>query len=635
MERRLAAILSADVVGYSRMMGADEAGTLARFERLTTEVLHPLIASHRGRVVKQMGDGFLVEFASVVDALCCALDWQATVEGRVDPAAPAPPIRFRIGINMGDIIVRADDIYGDGVNVAARLEPLAPPGGIVVSEAVYSHSRGRLAARFQDLGPQRLKNIAEPVRTYGVTPGTEADAAAALPAAQPTGGPERPRRRLAWLAAGVLLLLAVGGGIAWRLLYYDTPPAAAGAEPSVAVLPFANLSGDPDQDYFAEGIAEDVITDLSRIADLSVIARNSSFAYKGRAADVREVAAALGVGYIVDGSVREADGRVRINVELVDGADGRQLWAERYDRELANIFDLQDEVTFRIVSALKVKLTPGEEQQVAQQFTDNPAAHDAYLRGMGALSERQAFDTAANDAAKAAFGEAIALDPDYSLGYAGLAWANWLDYSIINYYSKTERDKAFELAEKSLSLAKNALAYRVLAKKFFSISSVVSEGTSPEQALAYLEAAEDLEPNDPDVLADLAEVLPFVGRSREALAKVERAIELNPDYPNWYRRPYGMALLLNGDYAAAAEAFEAWLADARLSQEYTVWLAAALALAGEPARAKQALAEADIYKSAFASTISAIHRRWPLPADEQAIFDRGLRLAGVPEGPPA
>jgi adenylate cyclase len=326
LERRLAAILAADAVGYTSLMGADEAGTLRRFTELRQDVLEPLIAEHRGRVVKLMGDGFLVEFASVVDALTCALAWQAGVAGHQATAADDQRFDFRIGINLGDVIVDGDDIHGDGVNVASRLEGLAEPGGICLSDDAYRQVRGKAEAAFEDLGEQALKNVAEPVRVYRVKTAAHITAEA------------RP--------AGDALALP--------------------DKPSIAVLPFDNMSGDDEQEYFADGITEDLITALSKIRWFFVIARNSTFTYKGQAVEVTQVARDLGVRYVIEGSVRKAGNRVRITAQLIDATTGRHVWAERYDRLIEDIFELQDEMTQTIVGAVEPELSAAERENAVR-----------------------------------------------------------------------------------------------------------------------------------------------------------------------------------------------------------------------------------------------------------------------------
>ena len=325
--RRLAAILFADVVGYSRLMAADEAGALAALNRHRADEFDPAVSAHNGRIVKLMGDGALVEFASVVDAVNCALAIQ------IAAARGEAALALRIGVNLGDIILQGDDIYGDGVNIAARLEPLAEPGGVCVSSVVHESIRDRVEATFDDGGMVEVKNIDRPVSVWRWHPGS-AKAAVPVPARKPEG-------------------------------------------PSVAVLAFTNMSGDPEQEYFADGIAEDIITDLSKVSGLTVIARNSSFAYKGRAVDMRSVGRELGVGHVLEGSVRRAGSRVRVTAQLIDAATGAHLWAERYDGDLADVFAVQDAVTLKIVEALKVKLTPAERAGIARVGTFSAQAHDA------------------------------------------------------------------------------------------------------------------------------------------------------------------------------------------------------------------------------------------------------------------
>ena len=338
--RRLSAILAADVVGYSRMMGADEAGTLAALKHHREAVFDPAVAEHNGRVVKLIGDGTLVEFASVVDGVRCAIAIQRAARAQ----AEASGIVLRIGVNLGDVIVDGDDIYGDGVNVAARLEPLADPGGICIASIVSESVGKRVDVNFRDGGEVTVKNIERPIRVWKWHPDIDPIAQQVRPA-QGSSEPSKAER------------------------------------PSVAVLPFTNMSGDFEQEYFSDGISEDIITDLSKVAGLLVIARNSSFAYKGKNPDIRAVGRELGVKSVLEGSIRRAGNRVRITAQLIDAADGGHLWAERYDRDLTDIFAVQDEVTRSIVDALKVALTPSEIARISDSPTRNIEAHDLFLKG--------------------------------------------------------------------------------------------------------------------------------------------------------------------------------------------------------------------------------------------------------------
>src|SRR6476660_600451 len=388
INRRLAAILAADVVGYSRLMGADEEGTLAALKRHREAVFDPAVAAHHGRIVKLIGDGVIAEFGSVVDAVNCALSVQRSSAGTPDQSASQPAIVLRIGINLGDVIIEGDDIYGDGVNIAARLEPLAEPGGICVSSIVNESVGNRIDVRFQDGGEISVKNIDRPIRVWKWHPSAATPIAARSNAARP--GPNS-----------------------------DTA--------SIAVLPFTNMSGDPEQEYFSDGISEDIITDLSKIAGRTVIARNSSFTYKGRSVDVRTIGRDLGVRSVLEGSIRRAGNRLRITAQLIDAATGAHLWADRYDRDLTDIFEVQDDVTQRIVDALKVTLSPAQKARLADSGTPNIDAYDCYLRGRellrGTTKNRETFEQSTRF-----FTRALELDATYSQAYAGLSMAYTLDY---------------------------------------------------------------------------------------------------------------------------------------------------------------------------------------------------------------
>ena len=346
MERRLAAILAADVVGYSRLMGRDEAGTRARLRGCETALIEPIIAAHRGRIVKRMGDGYLVEFASVVAAVECAIAWQAQAGEREREAEPDQRIKFRIGINLGDVIVEGDDIHGDGVNVAARLEALAEPGSVILSEDAFRQVKGKLDLPVDDLGERRLKNIAEPLRVFriAVAPDSLSSKNATADGRQ-DGDLSMPDH------------------------------------PSIAVLPFAAMSADPDQEFFADGIVDNIITTLSKIGNLLVVARNSTFTYKGRAVDVKQVSREQGVRYVLEGSVRKAGGRVRVTAQLIDATRGNPIWSERYDRELEDIFAVQDEITREVVTALDVQLREGEQARLRATGTTNLEAWEAVRLG--------------------------------------------------------------------------------------------------------------------------------------------------------------------------------------------------------------------------------------------------------------
>jgi adenylate cyclase len=476
VQRRLAAVLAADVAGYSRLMGADEEGTLARLRSIRRELVDPGIDAHRGRIVKTTGDGLLVEFASVVDALRCGVAMQQALNAHNAPIEPERRIVFRIGINVGDIMVEGGDIFGDGVNVAARLEAMAEPGGICVSARVRDDARGKLDIDFVDLGEQRLKNIAWPVQVFR-----------------------------ALLGAG-----APGVG---------RPVAAAADQVSLAVLPFLNMSGDPEQTYFAEGLAEDLITDLSKVAGFLVIARNSSFAFKGRSIDVRAIAAELGVRYVIEGSVRRAATRVRINAQLIDAATGNHLWAERYDRDLADIFVVQDEVAGEIVRALAGKLAAA--QLLPRRRTTNLDAYDLFVQGRmltGTLPED-------NKRARPLLEKAIALDPEFAEAHAWLAMSyhfGWMYLGESEEHSKLARASA----EKAVALDPDNPDAHLMLGYIRAYEDDLGVG------IAEFEKGLRINPNHAAGWSMLADLRTLEGRPLDGIDCARKAIRLNP-HPFW------------------------------------------------------------------------------------------------------
>ncbi len=470
MERRLAAILAADVVGYSRLMGVSEAGTLSALKAHRRELVDGKITEHQGRIVKLTGDGMLVEFPSVVNAVACAVEIQRKMGERNLDVPQDQRIEFRIGVNLGDIIFEDNDIFGDGVNLAARIEGIAKPGGVSVSGSVRDNVGNRLELAFEDMGEQALKNIERPVRVYNVSLGAQPPRAAAAP--QPQPGPQVKEK------------------------------------PSIAVLPFNNMSGDPEQEYFSDGITEDIITDLSKISGLSVIARNSVFTYKGKPADVQEVSRRFNVATVLEGSVRKAGQRVRITAQLVNGKDGLHVWADRFDRDLTDIFAIQDEITKTIVDQLKVKLLPEEKRVIAQAPTENVEAYTYYLRG------RQFFHRHSKSyylLAKRMFAKAIELDPLYARAYAGIADCD--SFLFLHYQVNIPVEEILAAAAKALDLESS------LAEAHASRALALSLGERHAEAEAEFERAIALNPN-------LFEARYFYARACFARGKLDRAAEL-------------------------------------------------------------------------------------------------------------
>ena len=507
INRKLAAILAADVVGYSRLMGADEAGTLGALKRHREAIFDPAVAAHNGRIVKLIGDGTIVEFGSVVDAVNCALSVQRSSGSLSDAGARQPTIVLRIGINLGDVIIENDDIYGDGVNIAARLEPLAEPGGICVSSIVNESVGNRIDVRFQDGGDINVKNIDRPIRVWKWHP-SKMDVA---------GG----RSNAANLIPSV-------------------------EAPSIAVLPFANMSGDPEQEYFSDGISEDVITDLSKIAGLVVIARNSSFTYKGRSVDIREVGRELGVRSVLEGSIRRAGNRVRITAQLIDATNGAHLWADRYDRDLTDIFAVQDDVTRRIVDALKVTLSPAEKARLADSGTPNIDAYDCYLRGRELLAlnpkNRERFEQSTK-----LFMKALELDPGYSQAYASLSLAYNLDYQ--NRWSD-DPDSSLQLAKHNAEQAIEKDPKEPFARQVVCWAAMFDKDLG--RAKSEVDIALSLNPNSSGAYASLGSIHTYSGRPLEAIPALERATRLDPAFRPGHLHFLGMAHLLAGKYETAA-----------------------------------------------------------------------------------
>ena len=520
IERRLAAILAADMVGFSRLMEADEAGTLGQLKALRAEIIDPRIGEHHGRIVKTTGDGLLVEFASVAGAVQSAVEIQEALAERNASVAEERRILFRIGINLGEIIIEGDDIYGNGVNVAARLEGLAEPGGICISGIVYEQIERILNLRYDDMGEQRVKNISRPIRGYSVRV-SAADAPAQDAPAQDAQAQAAAAR--------------------------DAAPKEAPPAPSIAVLPFDNMSADQEQEYFADGISEDIITALSKISGLFVIARNSTFTYKGKATDVKQIGRDLGVRYLLEGSVRKAGQRVRITAQLIDAEDGGHVWAARFDRDLTDVFALQDEITSNVVTALHVRLVEGEQARVWQRSTENLSAWECLMQGLPLFRR---FTREDNARARALFEKAVELDPGYATGWVWLAWTHWAEARFLWTEQPGEAARrAAELTDKALGLDDSHSEARAL------LGAIHLMRRDYDEAVSEGEKAVALDPNGADVTALLAMTLNWSGRAEEAGALIDKAMRLSPLYSAWYLAVQAHAYRLMGRYREAVASY--------------------------------------------------------------------------------
>jgi len=631
MERRLAAILAADVVGYSRLMEADEEATV---RTLSTHraIIDGLVASHHGRVFGSAGDSVIAEFASPVEAVRCAVDIQRELEAHNVDLAEDRRMRLRIGVNLGDVIVEGDNLLGDGVNIAARLEALAEPGGISLARSVFDQVKKQLDLGYEYLGEHEVKNIAEPVPVYRVLTAPEA-------AGKIIG--ETKRATQSWkrmaLAAAVVVLIAVAGVSLWLRPWQETvEPASVERmahplpdKPSIAVLPFVNMSDDPAQEYFADGMTEDLITDLSKISGLFVIARNSVFTYKGKAVKVRQVAEELGVRYVLEGSVRKVGDQVRINAQLIDAATGGHLWAERYDGSLTDIFGLQDQVARKIVAVLAVQLTAGEQQRVARKETEVPEAYDAFLQGWQHYLRQNPENFRK---AISYFEKAVELDPEYARAYAALA-ATYMQVSKRFWHTKVglrylhdPRFLAEEFLQKAL-LDPTPLAHQVAA-------GMLSQQGRHEEAIAEAERAISIDPNDADGYIALAGALSLAGRPEEAHQLVQQAMRLNPHYPPSYLYELGITEFSMERFEKALESLEranALNPDDRWSMRL---LLATYGLLGRKEEAAGLLKTAgQSWRGIDPLTVRGVAFWYPFkePADAERLAE-GLRRAGVPDG---
>jgi adenylate cyclase len=590
VERRMAAILAADVVGYSRLMGVDEEGTLAELKALRAGSINPKVAEHHGRIVNTTGDGLLVEFSSIVDAVRCAVEIQREVAERNAVIPAGKRIEFRIGINLGDVIIDEGDIFGDGVNIAARLEAMADPGGICVNRVVRDQVRDKLDIAFEDMGEQQVKNIARPVRAYRVQLA------------------EKP------VAASTVMLSSVD---------VSQPVPGFGGRPAIAVLAFENLSRDPEQEYFVDGIAEDILTRLAMWRHFPVIARKSSFSYRGRSIDVKNVGRELGARYILEGSVRKAGNRVRITVQLIDAAGAYHVWAERYDRSMEDVFAVQDEIADAIVTALEPAVGRAEMQRAQRKNPENLDAWDLYQRGMWFLSKTTAEDT---ERARTLFRQSAAEDPNFAAPFAGLGLLGFLEVSL---------GHAVDPAH-AMAIARVAAAESVRLDELDPLAQVAlgyasSWNRQYDAGLTAARRAVELNPSFALAYHSLGGANFLAGRFEEAVVAMERSVRIGPSDP-W------LFLFLNGvagcrymlrDYERSVEA--ARLSTERFEQYPSGprFLAMALAQLGREEEAARALAR--FLTLSPGHTLAAARNSYPFrhEADVQH-FLGGLAKAGLP-----
>jgi TolB-like protein/class 3 adenylate cyclase len=624
--------MSADVVGYSRLMGEDEAGTLAALKACRAELVDPVIAKHNGRLVKLMGDGALVEFSSAVDAVVCAVALQDGMAKRAAEEPEGRRILFRIGINIGDLIVEGDDLYGDGVNIAARLEGLAEPGGICVSENVVGQVKGKVDFSFEDLGDRTVKNIAEPIQVYRVHPSSKA-----------VGGEARATEDARWtwnkvaLAACVALVIGVSGVVAWLKPWepslerssVDRMAFPLPEKPSIAVLPFVSMSDDPEQDYFADGLTEDLITDLSSISGLFVIARNSTFVYKGRSVPARQVSEDLGIRYVLEGSVRRSNDEIRVNAQLIDATTGGQLWAERYDGSVADIFEVQDLFVREIVSALALNLTDGERKAITSGQTTDVQAREAFQKGWEHYLRYTAED---NAVAAEHLRQAVEIDPDYGRAYAALGLVyvrgcQWRWHEELG----TDQNGAFDTAVAYVAEgeANSSSLTKVAA------SQISLYDSQHDTALTEAARAVALDPNDPEAQVAMGLAMITTGKPEPGLAFIETALRLSPNYPSHYALANALAYFAMDDLDQAAGILTQALAQNSNAGDLAPLLSASYALQGrrEDARAALLRWRPEANQAELERSILEYHFPYKWSPGARFVEDRlqdGLNLAVLP-----
>ncbi len=579
VQRRLAAILAADVVGYSRLMGEDDEGTLKSLTAHLSELIEPCVSEHRGRVFKTTGDGLLGEFSSVVDAVRCAVALQEGMQERNIGVPEGKRIEFRVGVNLGDIIVQDNDVFGDGVNVAARLEGLSEPGGIIVSGSVHEQVVNKLDLQFDDLGPQRVKNIGEPIRAF---------------------------------------LIRVEAGAPVSQAAKESPPLPE--RPSIAVLPFENMSADPEQEYFSDGITEDIITELSKISGLFVIARHSAFTYKGKSVTLKQVGRELGVRCVLEGSVRKSGNRLRITAQLIDAITDHHLWAERYDRDIEDIFAVQEEVARQVADALKVALKPEESARLAHVPTDNLDVYELYLQ------TRMSFWPPSRDNilnAQIAYGRMLDVEPTFAGGFAGKS----ITHSMMAIYRNSthpEDDKriALDLAEKAVAMDKEfALSHSALAFAYTSLER-------HDEAVSAAQHAIELQPGDGDCCMFLSACLSYADRFEEAREKALIANRIDPKFGP-YLNALGRSNFMLGRYEESIEAYEISASQGHVGIPMLISWIVELNVLGRTEEAKAKAEELLRYRPEF--SIAGVPEIYPFKADILDLVTDNLRMLGLPE----
>jgi adenylate cyclase len=629
-KRKLSAILSADVKGYSRLMGKDEVATVRTLKEYR-EAMSKLIKEFRGRVVDSPGDNVLAEFASVVDALECSIEIQKNLKTKNDALPDSRKMEFRIGVNLGDVIEDEERVYGDGVNIAARIEGLAEPGGICISGSAFEQVRNKVLLGYESLGEHAVKNIVQPIKVYRVLMESEA-------AGKVIGEKESRETRWGWKAVAALaVLILVTGGLVWH--FYGRAPKIEPAskekmafplpdKPSIAVLPFVNMTGDAKQEYMADGITENIITALSKVPEVFVIARNTAFTYKGKPVKINKVSEELGVQYVLEGSIQQSENRLRITAQLINATGGHHLWAERFDRDLSDIFVLQDKVTLDILSALRVEFTHGEQARV-QETTKSLEAWSCLVKG---LSHFESFTKDDNARAQELFKRAVQVDPEYSYALAMLGWTHWIDAAFG--YSESDSEsfkKAVEIARKALQMDDRLPDVHALWGGIYLFQGQY------DKAIAEGQRAVALAPNVACNKALLARTMLLAGKFEEALNLVKSAMRHNPHYPSWYLESLAMTYGVTGEHEKAIASFKELLNLRRNARGNTIMpllgLAANSAILGRENEAK-----------AYAKEILGVNPDFSLEQFRKINpfknpshlkpFLEALRKVGIPDKPP-